>query len=91
MVYWHVIILILDSRVACMLAGYCVGSNVESVLTEKCTDRSFACIMFTDGCTDAAANCVLTEMDEDECDRRKTECMDDLTELSHQFCKLKDQ
>ena len=47
--------------------------------------------MFTDGCTDAAANCVLTEMDEDECDRRKTECMDDLTELSHQFCKLKDQ
>ncbi|KAK7104309.1 breast cancer metastasis-suppressor 1-like protein [Littorina saxatilis] len=32
-----------------------------------------------------------TEMDEDECDRRKTECMDDLSELSHQFCKLKDQ
>ncbi|XP_076442268.1 breast cancer metastasis-suppressor 1-like protein isoform X2 [Babylonia areolata] len=32
-----------------------------------------------------------SEMDEEECDRRKTECMDDLNELTHQFCKLKDQ
>ena len=42
-------------------------------------------------CVDGNVDCVSTEMDEDECDRRKTECMDDLSELSHQFCKLKDQ
>ncbi|XP_076463907.1 breast cancer metastasis-suppressor 1-like protein [Babylonia areolata] len=32
-----------------------------------------------------------SDMDSEECDRRKTECMDDMTELSEQFCKIKDQ
>ena len=34
---------------------------------------------------------VYTELDEEECERRRGECLDDMTDLERQFSTLKDQ
>lgn len=35
--------------------------------------------------------CFVTEMDEEECERRRTECMENLADLERQFTLLREQ
>lgn len=52
------------------------------------SDRAFDCLIFLYFITYV---CCTVELDEEECERRRNECVDDMTALERQFVELKEQ
>ena len=71
------------------LSSYIIHSVAAKLYLKLCTLAQTVTVMQLN--TMICLNLPITEMDDEDCERRRVECLDEMTTLEKQFGDLKDQ